>query len=132
MPTQLFDHEKLDIYRLELAFIQWLSPLMSECKVAEAPSREILDQIDRASLSALLNTAEGNDKRQGKQRARFFDDARGSLFECAACLDAMVAKGLVAVGRIHEGKAMLLRVVSLLTRMVDGFEGNGGRVREEE
>jgi hypothetical protein len=40
----------------------------------------------------LLNTAEGNGKRQGKQRAKFFDDARGPAVECAACLDALAAK----------------------------------------
>jgi four helix bundle protein len=40
--------------------------------------REVCDQLDRASLSFLLNTAEGNGKRQGKQLAKFFDDARGS------------------------------------------------------
>jgi hypothetical protein len=38
------------------------------------------------------NSVEGNGKRQGLQRARFFDDARGSALECAACLDASVAK----------------------------------------
>jgi hypothetical protein len=27
-----------------------------------------------------------------RQRAKFFDDARGSAIECAACLDASVAK----------------------------------------
>jgi hypothetical protein len=31
--------------------------------------RELREQLDRASLSALLNTAEGNGRRQGRQRA---------------------------------------------------------------
>jgi hypothetical protein len=38
--------------------------------------RELLDQLDRASLSALLNTAEANGKRPGRQRAKSFDDAQ--------------------------------------------------------
>jgi four helix bundle protein len=40
---------------------------------------ELIDQLDRASMSVLFNTAEGNGKRQGRQRAKFFDDARGWL-----------------------------------------------------
>jgi four helix bundle protein len=61
--------------------------------------RELIEQLDRASLSMLLNTAEGNGKRHGRNRARFFDDARGSAFECAACLDASVAKHFVSADR---------------------------------
>ena len=68
----IFDHEKLDVYQIELAFIAWVSPLLSEtCSAAQGFYREVCDQLDRASLSFLLNTAEGNGKRQGKQRAKF-------------------------------------------------------------
>jgi four helix bundle protein len=89
----IFDHEKLDLYQIELAFIVWVSPLLSETRsAAQGFYREVCDQLDRASLSFLLNTAEGNGKRQGKQRAKFFDDTRGSALECAACLDALVAE----------------------------------------
>ena len=69
----------------------------------------------------LLNTAEGNGKRQGRPRAKFFDDARGSALECAACLDAAVAKGLVPADRICPGKQMLARVVAMLSRLIDRF-----------
>jgi hypothetical protein len=73
----IFDHEKLDVYQVELSFIAWSSVLLSEIRAAgEGLYREVCDQLDRASLSSLLNTAEGNGKRQGKQRAKFFDDAR--------------------------------------------------------
>jgi four helix bundle protein len=39
-----------------------------------------------------LNPAEGHGRRQGRQRAKFFDDARGSAIECAACLEAIRAR----------------------------------------
>lgn len=121
----MFDHEKLDVYRLELQFIAWVTDLLEEMlrtspkgKIAEAS-----DQLDRASLSALLNTAEGNGKRQRPVRAKFFDDARGSATECAGCLDALVAKKAVTEERILDGKKLLVRIVSILCALVDRFDG---------
>jgi four helix bundle protein len=114
-----FDHEKLEVCQLELRFLSWTSTLLDEVKRAHAVRiAEVSDQLDRASLSALLNTAEGNGKRQRQVRAKFFDDARGSATECAACLDALVAKGACVVERVREGKEMLVRIVSMLTKLV--------------
>jgi len=127
----MFDHERLDVYHLELEFIAWVTPLIEEAgEIASAKTREVRDQLDRASLSSLLNTAEGNGKRQGQVRAKFFDDARGSATECAACLDALVAKGVFSPERIGEGKGLLLRVVSMLCGLIDRFDGAGVRFRE--
>jgi four helix bundle protein len=91
---------------------------------------EVSDHLDRASLSSLFNTAEGNGKRQRPVRAKFFDDARGSATESAACLDALVAKGACRPERIAEGKAMLLRIVSMLSRLVERFEATN-QLRED-
>jgi len=117
-----FDHEKLDVYQLELEFIAWVTPLIEEVRRKQAArTAEVIDQLDRASLSALLNTAEGNGKRQRQGRAKFFDDARGSATECAACLDALVAKGACELPRIEAGKELLLRIVSMLSKLVQLF-----------
>jgi len=117
-----FDHEKLDVYQLELLFLGWVTPLLEEAKRSiKARLTEVCDQLDRASLSILLNTAEGNGKRQRQVRAKFFDDARGSATECAACLDALVVKGACVSSRIQEGKDMLFRIVSMLTKLIQLF-----------
>jgi four helix bundle protein len=126
----MFDHEKLDIYQLELLFIAWVTPLLEEVAAARGRTREVCDQLDRASLSALLNTAEGNGKRQRPVRAKFFDDARGSATECAGCLDALVAKRAVTEERILDGKRILVRIVSILCALVDRFD-NPGKLKDE-
>jgi four helix bundle protein len=129
----MFDHEKLDVYQLELKFLGWATEFLVE--VADVPSpvnkRELIDQLDRASLSALLNTAEGNGRRQGKQRAKFFDDARGFAFEYAAGLDASVEKKLSNIERIQAGKDLLERIVAMLSKLVERFDPESYRVREE-
>jgi four helix bundle protein len=128
--SPLFDHEKLDVYQLELEFLRWASVLIDDIsKSAREHRAELIQQLDRASLSVLLNTAEGNAKRHGKQRAKFLDDARGSAMECAACLDASVAKRFVPNERIQPGKATLARIASMLTRLVNRFDTKTASVR---
>src|SRR5438132_13697614 len=127
-----FDHEKLDVYQLELRFITWVTRLLVDIKQRSADARiaEVSDQLDRASLSALLNTAEGNGRRQRRTRAKFFDDARGSATECAACLDALVAKRGCAADRVREGKELLIRIVSILAKLVNMFSAQD-QLRED-
>ncbi len=133
MRTQ-FDHEKLEVYQLELAFLGWVTPLLAKVKQfgPSVRSAEVIDQLDRASLSSLLNTAEGNGRRQRQTRPKFFDDARGSATECAACLDALVAKTLCAVEEVNDGKEMLLRIVSMLTKLVARFDFSSSSIVREE
>jgi four helix bundle protein len=129
----VFDHERLDVYRLELEFVRWVGQLLEEVEGSRRPNQgEVINQIDRSSLSSLLNTAEGNGKRLPRQRAKFFDDARGSGFESAACLDAMVAKGMASLERIIEGKRMLVRIVSMLTKLVERFESDAYGSKEDK
>ena len=127
----MFDHEKLEVYQLELKFLTWVTQFLADISgPSQTPTRELRDQLDRASLSALLNTAEGNGRRQGRQRAKSLDDARGSALECAACLDASVAKGFAVLERIQTGKEMLVRIVAMLTKLVERFDPDQYRVRE--
>jgi four helix bundle protein len=121
-----FDHENLDVYQLELRFVAWLAALLANVKRRPFDARiaEVSDQLDRASLSSLLNTAEGNGRRQRQTRAKFFDDARGSVTECAASLDALVAKGICPKEDVQEGKEMLLRIASMLTKLISLFDSS--------
>ena len=121
-----FDHEKLDVYRLSLKFIAWVADLLEEVREdAKGLTSEIRNQLHRAALSTLLNTAEGNGKRQRQTRAKFFDDARGSAMESAACLDALVAMKYCNGQRIEHGKQMLVRIVSMLTKLVERYSEDG-------
>jgi len=129
-----FDHENLDVYQLELRFVTWVTSLLAKIKQCPTSARiaEVSDQLDRASLSALLNTAEGNGRRQRQTRAKFFDDARGSVTECAACLDALVAKATCTKGEVEEGKEILLRIASMLTKLIALFDSSSSTVVREE
>src|SRR5450756_222915 len=48
-PAAMFDHEKLDVYQLELQFIAWVTPLLEEmAQATTGKTREVCDQLDRA------------------------------------------------------------------------------------
>lgn len=52
-----FDHEKLDVYQPELEVVAWLAVLFEELRERRGNRiAETLDQLDRASVSQLLNT----------------------------------------------------------------------------
>ena len=130
-----FDHENLDVYQLELRFVGWIATLLANIKQRPTDARiaGVSDQLDRASLSSLLNIAEGNGRRRQRQtRAKFFDDARGSVTECAACLDALVAKRICTTEELQEGKEMLLRIASMLTKLITLFDSASSSVVREE
>ena len=118
-----FDHEKLDVYQRALQFITWTTTLFSELRNSRIPQlKEVCDQLDRASISVVLNIAEGNGRRASQARARFFDDSRGSATECAGCLDVLLAKGACDTKRVLDGKELQLRVVAMLTKLVERFD----------
>ena len=118
MPAQ-FDHEKLRAYQEALRFVAWADPII-EALPAKLSAR---DQLDRASTGIVLNIAEGNGKRSHADRCRYFDIARGSVVECAACLDVLVVKKKLSPENASTGKEILLGVVSMVAGLIARFSG---------
>jgi four helix bundle protein len=123
-----FDHEKLDVYQEAIAFCGWVGELLSQISAKAAAK----DHLDRASTSLPLNIAEGNGKFSTVDRARFLEIARGSALECAACLDVLAVRKLVAAERILPAKERLVRIVNMLMGMLKRFSGRAEFLREDE
>jgi four helix bundle protein len=106
----MFHFQTLDVYKCAIAF----TPKVY--LIASGLDAEMASQLRRAALSITLNIAEGTGRFDRDQR-RFLIIARGSALECAAILDVAMA-----LGRNHEqakeSNALLLRVVSMLTKMI--------------
>src|SRR5881296_2813321 len=98
-----FDHEKLDVYREAINFCGWVGEFLASISAKAAAK----DQLDRASTSIPLNIAEGNGKFSAKDRARFFEMARGSALECAACLDVLLVRKLASEEQVIPAKEQL-------------------------
>jgi four helix bundle protein len=118
-----FDHEKLDVYKVSLQFVAWAYALAERLAGAYRHAR---DQLLRASQSIPLNIAFGNGRRFGPDRRPFFEIARGSALECAAVIDVLVISKAVSVSEAESGKGLLVRIVSMLMKMVDAVVRENG------
>lgn len=100
---------RFDAYRLAVGVrarvVRWL-PLSRA---------ELSDQLDRASISAALNIAEGAGRSTPREQARHYAIARGSAFECLAILDLIDLESTAI--ETAETRELLVRLYAVLTRL---------------
>jgi four helix bundle protein len=109
--TPTLDAEKLDVYRVALDAQAQASALAPEDR------RVLRDQLERASLSVVLNIAEGAGRRSRKDKARHYAIARGSAMECAAAVDVIAKRNLADLNACASTRALYVRVVQMLTKL---------------
>jgi len=118
-PTPMLAHEKLDVYQCAVEFLAPSTLLID----GMPPGTTVLrDQLERASLSIVANVAEAGGVRTPKERERHFGIARGSAMECGALLDACRLRRVCTLEQQQQAKQMLVRIVSMLTRLVTPLE----------
>ena len=113
-----FDFQKLIVYGRAKEFAAEMHTLIRSIKL----DRVINDQLKRASLSIVLNIAEGCSRMSNRDRRNFFIISRGSVFECVAILehlqDIKRLEGNYCQGQFKqlEGLSkMLLRLIKNLS-----------------
>ncbi|MGE0452402.1 MAG: four helix bundle protein [Vicinamibacteria bacterium] len=111
------DFHSLDVYQAALRVQELLPELTASC------GHSLRDQFQRAATSILLNVAEGCGRRGRRDRARFFSMARGSAMECGAIVDIIEVRRCAPVVAGRQGRALLVRIVSMLTRMEQRARG---------
>ena len=119
MKEPIFDHERLDVYRLA---IEYVTSSFRTAKSLTGVDRHARDQWLRAAQSIPLNIAEGNGKQSLKDKNRFFEIARGSALECAAIHDILESTGAIDSETTWIGKTNLKRIVSMLTKLIQRRE----------
>ncbi|HEY3121194.1 MAG TPA: four helix bundle protein [Vicinamibacteria bacterium] len=75
------------------------------------------DQLNRASVSIVLNIAEGAGRRSPRDKRRFYATARGSAAECAAVVELLRARCLAGADTCGKARALLVRIVQMLTKL---------------
>ena len=109
-----FSHEKLLVYNRSLEFLELTDEILSKQK----DKINVYDQLDRASTSIPLNIAEGTGKYTNKDKCRYYDIARGSAVESAACLDVLLKRLKITIEENIKGKEILIAIVSMLVGLI--------------
>ena len=89
----MFPYEQLEVYKKAYQVNQKVYCFLRENKNI-APYAK--NQLGRASLSIMLNIAEGSAKLSSRDRKNFFITARGSVFECSSLINFLYGVGEVA------------------------------------
>ena len=118
-----FSHERLVVYQRVLEFVAWSHTLLDGVDAVGS----LRTQLERAASSMPLNIAEGNVKSSPRDRRRYWEIALGSTVECAAILDVLVVRGFRAEAEVARGKDVLEAIVSMLVKLVQSTDTQGGR-----
>lgn len=110
-----FDHEKLDVYSAAIDFVAVANTVVEQLPRGRS---YLSDQLQRAATSIALNIAEGAGEYSGPEKARFYRIAGRSATECAAVLDVVGRLELTPPEQLVAGRSSLLRIVSMLVRLV--------------
>jgi four helix bundle protein len=122
--AQPFGYEKLIVYQKAMRFVA-----VGNALLGSLPRRvAACNHLDRAAESILLNIAHASSTWSPKERIVYIGHANGSALECAACLDVLVAKNLLAKDDVDSGKSLLVEVVSMLISM---RKTASNRIRED-
>ena len=105
-----FDFRNLEVYLKAKEFHLQCMKLLEAIK----PTNYERDQLGRASMSIVLNIAEGSGKFSNPDRRSFYVIARASVFECVAILDLLSDKNKLSQ---KEFESMLM-LADELSRML--------------
>ena len=112
---QTLAHERLDAYRVAVEFCELAESLTKRLPRTKG---QLGDQLARASEGIVLRIAEGAGAEfQSADQKRYFRSARGSALECSAVLDICRIKLVGTPEQLHQGRALLLRLVQMLSKL---------------
>ncbi|MDA0323629.1 MAG: four helix bundle protein [Verrucomicrobia bacterium] len=120
-----FAHEKLSVYEKAIEFLERIQLFLETWSNRHA----FVDHLSRAAESILFNLAEAVRMKTGKKKILTLEYAIGSGFECAACFDIAVLKGLLDVADAVSIKRDLLRICKMLVGLRNSWMES--RVAEE-
>jgi four helix bundle protein len=115
----MFSFEKLEVYKKAYQTNLIVYRILKNNKNIEPYAR---NQFGRASLSIVLNIAEGCAKFSNKDRKNFFTIARGSIFECSALLCLLYDEGeidLLSKEKLYDSFEEISKILYVMIRNLE-------------
>lgn len=121
----MLDHERLEVYQLGIEFVAKANDFIERLPRGRG---YLADQLQRAALSVVLNTAEGAGKFSPQDKSQFYTRARGSATESAAVLDVCYKLTLIGEAEWSANKIMIKRIVEMLTKLIKTHQHNANEL----
>lgn len=113
----MFDFEKLIAYQKAKEVNRKIQKILINKKI----SSFLRDQLYRASISMVINIAEGTGKLSKLDRKNFYVISRGSVFECASLLELFQDENIISDNELVSLKENLEEVSRLLSGLINSF-----------
>jgi four helix bundle protein len=111
----MLSFQRLDVYQRAVEFLALVYDVVGDLPRGNA---DRADQLTRSAESVVRNIAEGAGRWSDADSANRYKIARGEAMECAASLDVMRLRKLIADARDERGIQLLEGIVAMLTRML--------------
>jgi len=111
----MLSFQRLDVYKRGIEFLALVGDIVGDLPKGHA---ERADQLNRAAEAILRNIGDGAGRWSEADSAKHYKIARGEAMECAASLDVMKIRTVIAPGPYEEGIRLLEAIVSMLTKMI--------------
>ena len=115
----MFDFENLEVYKKAKAFNTKINSSIIRNKNLDGV---VKSQLRRASLSILLNIAEGSSRFSKPDRKNYSVIARGSVFECVAIFDILKDTRLMETYEFNELYSQAEEISKILFAMIKNLE----------
>ncbi len=117
----MFDFEKLKVYQKAKQFNKEVYTFIRTSKTIDSVSK---NQLLRASLSIVLNIAEGSSRFSKPDRRNFFVISRGSAFECVTVFDVLKDETILTEEEFKNYYSKAEELSRMLFRMIGNFTNN--------
>lgn len=108
--TSKFPFAVLDMYQGSLDGVRWFQQFIDEL----GPRTHTLRKLDTSTTGTVLNIAEGHGRETVADQNRFMKMAQEHAYQTLLMLDLMAARNEAAHSRISEGKAIPVKVITML------------------
>jgi len=88
----MFDFENLEVYKKAKELNKIVLSFLRQNKIIDSYLR---DQLRRASISMVINIAEGSGKFSKADKRNFYTTARGSVYECTSLFEIIFEEGQI-------------------------------------
>ena len=114
----MFDFERLDVYQVTKNQNIKIITFLNSTEI----DPDMKDRWKKASLSTMLNLAEGTGRMTVEEKKHYYTLARGSVFECTAIMDLLHDMGQVDntfFEEAYQGYEQISKMLLAMYRSMD-------------